>query len=153
MRSYFLLACVALTGCVGYVQQQPVGAYDGNPCNDSYFDAIACQTAVQAGGWYLGGSYYRMSGGYGYDYYSHQHTIYIQHGGRVTPYRDAVRSVGSAGKYVPPSQRPVSSGQAGKYTPPSTAGKPYTAPSRPSSSYSPPSRPSSSYSSPSRSRK
>lgn len=165
MRSAILL-CLVLIGCATYVPVQPVAVYDGNPCNQSYFDAMACQSAVQMGGWYVGGILYHLSGGYDYNYYVRQERVYVSHGGRVTPYRDAVRSVGSGGKYVPPSQKSV--GSAGGYVPPSQkssgtyvppaqrsapASKPaYTPPARSSSSYSPPSRPSSSssYSSPRR---
>lgn len=159
MRKAILsLAVLALTAC-GPTYVQPVsqvqsGGWSGDPCDQSYFDAMACQSAISLGGWYLNGVLVRhYYGGYGYDHYYQQNHIYVLHGGSVHSYGQSIRvvqsrpvqpasSVGSASKaYVPPSQR----------SPASSAGsKPYSPPSRPASSYSPPSRPSSSYSSPRR---
>ncbi len=167
-------AALIINACA--VQPVPVAvstSYDGNPCNQSYFDAVACQSAIQLGGWYLNGVLiHHYYGGYGYNYYYNQNRVYISHGGHVVPYRSAVTviqsrpaaqpytstSVNSASKpYVPPSQRPAGYNPASRsYTPPSqrlSASAPSSTPT-PSRSYSPPSRPASSYSPPSsRSRK
>lgn len=149
------LLALGLSGC-GPTYVQPVQSvqssyqtgWNGDPCNQSYFDAMACQTAIGLGGWYLNGVLvHHYYGGYGYDHYYQMNHIYVLHGGRVTPYGQAVRtvrpvqpasSVGSASKsYVPPSQRAPATSSA-------SVGKPYTPPSRPASrpasSYSPPSR-------------
>lgn len=156
MRKAILsLVALALTACAPAY----VSVYDGNPCNQFYFDAMACQQAIHVGGWYVGGVLHtHYFGGYGYDYYYRQNRVYIQHGGRVTPYRQAIGSVNSGGKYVPPSQTPnrtpgqrVGSVNAGKpYTPPSQSSpRTYTPPaSRPSAPYRSPASSSRSYSAP-----
>lgn len=166
-----LTALLALTACgPAYIAQpadpyapQPSG-WNGDPCDQSYFDAIACQTAINLGGWYLNGMLiHHYYGGYGYNHYYQANHVYVLHGGSVHSYSQSVRvvqsrpqatqpasSVSSAGKvYVPPSQR-ASAAPAGSASSASSASRPYTPPSRPSSSYSPASRPASSYSSPRR---
>lgn len=162
-----LAGLLSLTACgPAYVtgsQYNP--GWNGDPCDRSYFDSIACQNAIALGGWYLNGLLiHHAYGGYGYSYYAQQNHVYVLHGGSVHPYSQSIRSVqsrpqqtqpassvGSASKtYVPPVRN--SSTPAGSA---SLASRPYTPPARsaPSSSYSAPSRsssPSSSYSSPRR---
>jgi len=165
MRKAILSLFALVLAACGPAYVQPVqSGWNGDPCDQSYFDAMACRTAIGLGGWYLNGvlvpHYY---GGYGYDHYYQANHVYILHGGHVNSYSQSVRtvrpvqpasSVNSASKaYIPPSQRAPagSAASASKpYTPPSRPASSYSPPSRPASSYSPPSRPSSSYSSPRR---
>lgn len=168
LASLALTALLALTACgpAPVYVSQPImtSGWNGDPCDQSYFDAIACQTAINLGGWYLNGLLvHHYYGGYGYGYYAQQNHVYMLHGGSVHNYSQSVRvvqsrpqatqpasSVGPASKaYVPPSQRTPATASA-------SANKPYTPPARQApSAYNPPSRPSSprpssSYSSPRR---
>ncbi len=148
-----LAAALLLTTACGPAYVQPVAiqqnGWNGDPCAQSYFDAIACQTAINVGGWYVNGMLYRHSyGSYGYGYYAHQNFVFVQHGGHVTPYSAAVRNVrpqpqqvqsvgAGSNKPYTPGQRPSTTPAAPAYKPAQRPSAPYMPASRPSSSYSP----------------
>lgn len=158
ISSIAVLAALLLSACgptvyvPGPPPPQAYGGWSGDPCDQSFFDAVACQLAFSQGGWYYHGAFVRHSyGSYNYNYYVRQHDVYVTHGGRTTPYKQAVQSVGSSSRtYTPPGNKPAAtvlkqpSTPARTYTPPaaSSPSRSYTPPSRPSSSrsYSPPSR-------------
>jgi len=80
-----LLAAVALAGC-----SRPY-----NPCRQETFNAIACQEAIDNGGYYYTGSWYPMSYGHSYPYYYNSYGYYVSRGGRV--------SSAAAGSYSHPA--------------------------------------------------
>jgi len=56
-----------------------------DPCEPTYFDAQACENAVQSGGYYWGGSWYPMRYHYPYPYYYDSYRTYVQRGGIARP--------------------------------------------------------------------
>ena len=54
-----------------------------DPCDQSYFNEMACQDAVRSGGYYYGGSWYPMSYRFPYPYYYDSYRTYVGNGGRV----------------------------------------------------------------------
>ncbi|MCU1235909.1 MAG: hypothetical protein JWP63_3876 [Candidatus Solibacter sp.] len=54
-----------------------------DPCDQSYFNEMACQDAVRGGGYYYGGSWYPMMYHYPYPYYYDHYRTYVRGGGRI----------------------------------------------------------------------
>ena len=71
--SLTVVAAMGLTACHRRV----------DPCESTYFDAQACQNAVQGGGYYWRGSWYPMVYHYPYPYYYDSYRTYVQRGGTV----------------------------------------------------------------------
>jgi hypothetical protein len=69
-----VVAAVGLASC---------GRGRRDPCESQYFSEMACQQAVQDGGYYWGGSWYPMVYHYPYPYYYDHYHTYVSRGGRV----------------------------------------------------------------------
>jgi hypothetical protein len=54
-----------------------------DPCKPEYFNELACQQAVQSGGYHYGGSWYPMVYSSPYPYYYDSYRTHVQNGGRV----------------------------------------------------------------------
>src|SRR5678816_3178246 len=76
-----------------------------DPCESQYFDELACQEAVRAGGYYWGGSWYPMMYHYPYPYYYDHYQTYVRGGGSV--------SRAPSGIYARPSSSGVTRGGFG----------------------------------------
>jgi len=72
------LTVVAAMGLTACSRRHP------DPCEAANFDAVACGDAVRNGGYYWGGSWYRMSYHYPYPYYYDAYRTYVSRGGVVT---------------------------------------------------------------------
>jgi hypothetical protein len=82
-----VVAAIGLAGCSR--------RYD--PCDERFFDAMACTDAVARGGYYWHGSWVPMSYGHPYPYYYDAYRSRMAHGGAV--------SSAPAGTYAQPGQR------------------------------------------------
>jgi hypothetical protein len=80
-----VVVAIALAGCGRH--------YD--PCDPGTFNQFACQEAVQQGGYYYRGNWYRSSYSHAYPYYYDHYHSYVSHGGSVHSY--------SSGSYSHPS--------------------------------------------------
>jgi hypothetical protein len=69
-----VVAAVGLASC---------GRGRRDPCQAEYFSEMACQQAVQSGGYYWGGSWYPMVYHYPYPYYYDSYHTFTSRGGRV----------------------------------------------------------------------
>ena len=69
-----VVATVALAGC---------SRRRLDPCDSATFNEMACQEAVQNGGYYWGGSWYPMYYSHPYPYYYDQYHSYVVRGGSV----------------------------------------------------------------------
>jgi hypothetical protein len=69
-----VVAAVGLASC---------GRSRRDPCDQSFFDEMACQDAVRGGGYYYGGSWYPMVYSNPYPYYYDHYRTYVSGGGRV----------------------------------------------------------------------
>jgi hypothetical protein len=69
-----MVAAVGLASC---------GRSRRDPCESQYFSEMACQQAVQDGGYYWGGSWYPMRYSYPYPYYYDHYHTYVSRGGHV----------------------------------------------------------------------
>src|ERR1035437_1278567 len=69
-----VVAAVGLASC---------GRSRRDPCDQSFFDEMACQDAVRGGGYYYGGSWYPMGYSNPYPYYYDHYRTYLGGGGRV----------------------------------------------------------------------
>ena len=69
-----VVAAVGLASC---------GRGRRDPCEAQSFNELACQEAVQSGGYYWGGSWYPMAYHYPYPYYYDSYHTYVSRGGRV----------------------------------------------------------------------
>jgi hypothetical protein len=54
-----------------------------DPCEAQYFNEMACQEAVRAGGYHWGGTWYPMMYHYPYPYYYDSYRTHVSRGGRV----------------------------------------------------------------------
>src|SRR6185312_2122370 len=69
-----VVAVVGLASC---------GRSRRNPCDTAYFNELACQEAVQNGGYYWGGSWVPLRYSYPYPYYYDHYRTYVRSGGLV----------------------------------------------------------------------
>ncbi len=72
------LTVVAAMGLASCGRSRP------DPCDQAYFNEMACQDAVRSGGYYYGGSWYPMMYHYPYPYYYDHYRTYVGGGGRVS---------------------------------------------------------------------
>ncbi|MEO8594260.1 MAG: hypothetical protein ABI759_13150 [Candidatus Solibacter sp.] len=84
-----VVAAMALASC---------GRSRRDPCDQSYFDDVACQEAVRSGGYHWGGAWYPMMYHYPYPYYYDHYQTYVRGGGRVNR--------APTGSYARPSSSP-----------------------------------------------
>jgi hypothetical protein len=70
------LTVVAAMGLAGCARR-----YD--PCDAQYFNAMACNDAVQGGGYFWHGSWYPMRYSYPYPYYFDSYQRHVSRGGKV----------------------------------------------------------------------
>jgi hypothetical protein len=68
-----VVAAMALAGCGR--------RYD--PCDARTFNEFACQEAIQQGGYYYHGNWYRTGYDHPYPYYYDSYHTYVSHGGSV----------------------------------------------------------------------
>lgn len=78
MRKLFIILSIALAACGPYPQQQVVM----DPCDQSVFDQALCQAAIAQQGYYYQGNFVHVHYVQPLTYYSHVHTVYVDHGGR-----------------------------------------------------------------------
>jgi hypothetical protein len=93
-----IVAAVGMAGCGRRL----------DPCEPASFNQQACQSAIDAGGYYWRGSWYPMSYHYPYPYYFDSYRTYVSRGGRVTT-APAASYVGSGGSSIH-SSSPSTSG-------------------------------------------
>jgi len=80
MKKLLLILSIALAACGPYVPSAPVA----DPCDQSVFDEVLCQTAITNHGYYYQGAFVPMVYSHPYGYYNHTHIVYVDHGGRWT---------------------------------------------------------------------
>jgi hypothetical protein len=91
-----VVAAVALASC---------GRSRRDPCDQNYFNELACQEAVRSGGYYWGGSWVPMRYSYPYPYYYDHYRSYVGGGGHVI--------AAPVGSYAHPSSSGVTRGGFG----------------------------------------